>query len=367
MTSAPRTADRYVDHAGRIGAASPTYAAWSRSVAGSVPVVAVLDRVPPTKRQPELVFAVARRLGADPADPGAIVDVVLRDPDGFVDELAAATMQANDPQRMAAVLPLFAEVDGPIGIVDVGASAGLCGIPDRVTLDYEITRGRDVGSRAGRSGADGVGAGAGPDRVRMVTSRASGSGSGSGPASSTGAGSIVLRARASGWVPAPFASPDVVARVSLDPSPIDLDAPGAFDRLVEAVPPEATDRTTLMRAAASVARTVPPVRVVGGVPDDLERALAALPAGCTPVVVTMGTLVYVPGAARQEFIDSVRRLGVRWIAMERTGILHGVAATLPGAVDPADPAAFATVSIDGEARAVADAHGTAVRWLGRGT
>jgi hypothetical protein len=330
MTSTPGTADRYVDHSGRIGVTSPTYAAWAASVARSAEVVAVLDRVPPTKRQPELVFAVARRLGADPFDEAALVATVLRDPERFVRRLASSTMQANDPQRMAAVLPLFAAIPGPIGLVDVGASAGLCGIPDRVTLDHDVA---DVGV------------------VRVVTA-------GTSP-------SISLRTRASGRVPAPFRSPDVVARVSLDPAPIDLAAPDALDRLLEAVPPEATDRTTLMRAAASVARTVPPVRVTGVVPDDLERALAALPPGCTPVVVTMGTLVYVPGAARQAFVDAVTRLGVRWIAMERTGILHGVAATLPGPVDAADPAAFATVSLDGEALAVSDAHGHAVRWLRR--
>ena len=62
-------------------------------------------------------------------------------------------------------------------------------------------------------------------------------------------------------------------------------------------------------------------------------------------------------------MDRIRERGVHWIALERTGILRGVAATLPDDVDPADPDAFATVSLDGVAVAVSDPFGTRVRWL----
>ncbi|MFZ7087541.1 DUF2332 family protein [Curtobacterium sp. RRHDQ10] len=321
------TADRYTATAGRLVAAWPTYAAWARSVASAADVVAVLDRLPPTKRQPELVFAVARRLGADPVDPTALVRLLRTRPDEVVQAASLATMQANDPRRLAAVLPLFARMPGPIGLLDVGVSAGLCSVPDHVVLDYVTDDGP----------------------VRMT--------------SSTAQPSFALSARATGRVPEPFVVPAIAGRVGLDPAPIDLREPRAFDRLVEAVPPEATDRTALMRAAARATLAAPPVRITGRVPDDLDRALAALPSGCTPVVMTTGTLVYVPGAERQAFVDRVTALGVHWVAMERTGILHGVASTLPDGVDPGDPDAFATVSFDGVAVALADAHGTTVRWI----
>jgi hypothetical protein len=99
------------------------------------------------------------------------------------------------------------------------------------------------------------------------------------------------------------------------------------------------------------------------VPDDLDRALDALPADCEPVVLTAGTLVYVPGADRQRFVDRVAERGAHWVALERTGILAGVASTLPDGIDAADPASFATVSLDGVALAVCDAFGTATRWF----
>lgn len=358
------TRERYTAYADRIATVSPSYAAWARSLDDDL--VALLDRVPATQRQPELLFAVARSLGADPSDPGALRALGQEARPALVTALTTATVQANDPRRLGPVVPLVAalaeSVDRPLGLVDVGASAGLCSIPDRVTLDYRVAAGDapDIDpdrtpvamSRPGARGRD-VRQGVRHRTVRMHTA----------PAEDP---SIHLVADASGVLPAPAAAPiRIAARVALDPHPIDPWAPDALDRLSQAVPPEALDRIALMRAAMSATRTVPPVRVTGRVPDDLDRAVDALPAGCEPVVLTTGTLVYVPGAARQQVVDRIRDRGLRWIALERTGILTGVASTLPDDVDPADPDAFATLSLDGRAVAVSDAFGTVVRWLRR--
>lgn len=326
------TRARYAAYADRIEAVSPTYAAWARSLDPAL--VALLEEVPEQQRQPELFFAVARRLGADPSDPGALRAIGREARPALVTALASATVQANDPRRLGPVVPLFAALaeraPRPLGLVDAGAAAGLCSIPDRVTLDHRV-------------GPEG-------DVVRMHTAPED--------------PSIRLVVDVTGDVPAPASSPiSIGARVALDPNPIDLSADGAFDRLVEAVPPEAVDRTALMRQAARATLAVPPVRLVGTLPGDLDRALDALPDGVEPVVLTTGTLVYVPGAERQRFVDRVRERGVHWIALERTGILRGVAATVPDDVDPADPDAFATASIDGTAVAVSDPFGTRVRWF----
>ncbi|WIB77135.1 DUF2332 family protein [Curtobacterium sp. MCPF17_002] len=324
------TRSRYAAYADRIASVSPAYAAWARSLDDDL--VALLDEVPEPKRQPELLFAVARRLGADPSDPGALRTVGLEARPALVAALTSATVQANDPRRLGPVVPLFAalaaRVGRPLGLVDAGAAAGLCSIPDRVTLDHRTEHGV----------------------VRVHTAPV--------------APSLHLTTAVSGVPIAAATAPiAIAARVALDPNPIDLAEPHAFDRLVEAVPPEATDRTALMREAARATLAVPPVRIVGTLPGDLDRALDALPDGCEPVVLTTGTLVYVPGAERQRFVDRVRDRGVHWIALERTGILTGVAATLPEGVDPGDPDAFATASLDGVAMAVSDPFGVRVRWL----
>lgn len=324
------TRARYAAYADRIASVSPSYAAWARSLDEGL--VALLDAVPEQQRQPELLFAVARRLGADPSDPGALRAIGLEARPALVAALASATVQANDPRRLGPVVPLFqalaARVRRPLGLVDAGAAAGLCSIPDRVTLDH-------------RSG-DGV--------VRVHTADAP--------------PSLHLTTEVTGvTLPADGPPVRIGARIALDPNPIDLAEPHAFDRLVEAVPPEATDRTALMREAARATLAVPPVRIVGTLPGDLDRALDALPDGVEPVVLTTGTLVYVPGADRQRFVDRVRERGVHWIALERTGILTGVAATLPTDVDAGSPDAFATASLDGVATAVSDPFGVRVRWL----
>ncbi|MDN3477613.1 DUF2332 family protein [Curtobacterium sp. APC 4022] len=333
------TRQRYRTYADRIAPVSPAYAAWARSLDDDL--VALLDEVPATQRQPELLFAVARRLGADPTDAGSLRALGREARPALVAALTTATVQANDPRRLAPVVPVLAALaaatDRPLGLLDVGAAAGLCSIPDRVTLDHRQCD-RPDGAR-------------GP-LVRVHTAVP-------GPA-------VHLVADVTGTPPGPAARPiRIGARVALDPNPIDPAAPGALERLVEAVPPEATDRTALMAEALRATLVEPPVRIRGRVPEDLDHALDALPDGCEPVVMTTGTLVYVPGAARQQLVDRLRARGVRWVALERTGILTGVAATLPPDVDPADPDAFATLSLDGRALAVSDAFGTRVRWFGQ--
>ena len=326
------TRQRYRTYADRIAPVSPAYGAWARSVDDDL--VALLDEVPATQRQPELLFAVARRLGADPTDAGSLRALGREARPALVAALTTATVQANDPRRLAPVVPVLAALaeatDRPLGLLDVGAAAGLCSIPDRVTLDHRTV--------------DGI--------VRVHTAVAD--------------PSAHLTVEVSGTVPEPTTTPiRVGARVALDPHPIDLAEPGAFDRLVEAVPPEETDRTALMREAARATLAVPPVRIRGTLPGDLDRALDALPDGVRPVVLTTGTLVYVPGPDRQRVVDRLRERGVHWVALERTGILRGVAATLPDDVDDADPDAFATVSLDGVALAVCDPFGVRVRWFRR--
>jgi hypothetical protein len=338
-TPPPSTRQRFAAYADRIADVSPSYAAWARSLDDDL--VALLDTVPPTQRQPELVFAVARGLGADPSDPAALRALGQEARPALVAALTTATVQANDPRRLGPLVPVFAALAAaasrPLGLVDVGAAASLCSFPDRVTLDlrvHDAEDGRRTGARL----------------VRMHTAPAE--------------PSLRLTADAWGTVPSPSAAAIRIAgRVALDPHPVDLRVPGAFDRLVQAVPPEATDRTALMREAARVTLAEPPVRITGRVPDDLDRALDALPADCEPVVLTAGTLVYVPGADRQRFVDRVAERGAHWVALERTGILAGVASTLPDGIDAADPASFATVSLDGVAMAVCDAFGTATRWF----
>ena len=337
------TLARYAAYADRIAPTSPSYAAWARSLDDRL--LDALHAVAATQRQPELLFAVARRLGADPSDPSALRVLVREACPTLVAALGTATVQANDPRRLAPVVPVLAALSSasarPLGLVDVGAAAGLCSIPDRVTLDHRVA-----------AAPSGQAAGPDPRLVRMHTAVP-------GPV-------VHLVADVTGTPPEPAREPiRIGARVALDPNPIDPADPEAVARLVEAVPPEATDRIALMREALRATLAEPPTRIRGRVPDDLDRAVDLVPDDGEPVVMTTGTLVYVPGPGRQRVADRLRERGVRWVALERTGVLRDVAATLPDDVDPDDPDAFATLSLDGRALAVSDAFGTRVRWFGR--
>ncbi|MEK6344200.1 MAG: DUF2332 family protein, partial [Curtobacterium sp.] len=100
------TRDRYRAYADRIEPVSPSYAAWARTLDDDL--VALLDSLPEQRRQPELVFAVARRLGADPTDPDALRALGREARLALVTQLPSATVQTNDPRRLAPVVPLFA-------------------------------------------------------------------------------------------------------------------------------------------------------------------------------------------------------------------------------------------------------------------
>ena len=106
----------------------------------------------------------------------------------------------------------------------------------------------------------------------------------------------------------------------------------------------------------ALARTAPPRLVAADAVDGLAALAAEAPQGTTLVVVSTGTLVYLPGRRRQAFVDEVGRLGARWISYERRDLLADVVAEAPPGVPAGD--AFAALALDGRAIGVGDAHGT---------
>ena len=323
------TAGRFLDFAAVARAhGSPLYAEWASGLARDEAVLEVLARARPAQRQPVLVFAVCRFLGAGEGSYTDFREWMLRRPEQWLAELDSRLTQTNDARRTAPVALALAaaEIDAPVALLEVGASAGLGLYPDAFSIEV-----REGGVVTGVLGD--------PDSIVRLDIE-------------------VENAETSAQDHR--ALPLIVHRAGLDLAPLDVGSPADALWLETLLWPGQTDRVELLRAAIEVARRDPARVIAGDAVEALEKLVSAAPTGVVPVVVTAGTLVYLPGARRQAFVDEVARLGVRWISYEKTGLLDGIHATIR---DPAPATDFATLALDGRALGLGDAHGTRLRWL----
>lgn len=321
MTDAVR--ERYARFAAREAPGrSEIYAEWATGVAEDAAIQAVLARIPETRRQPPLVFAVTRLLGAP---LGGVADwraFVLDHADDVVSECTSRTLQTNEPLRLAALLPVLSEIEGPLALLEVGASAGLCLYPDRYSYRFRDAEGT---LRAALDPSDGV-------------SR------------------VVLESRVEGALP-PLRVPQVVWRAGIDLAPRDARDPDDRRWLRGLVWPGESGREQRIEAALDIAASDPPLLVAGDAADRLDALAAAAPSDATLVVTTPGVLVHIPRGPREALVDRIRSLDARWVTIDPPGLLDiwepGVdAAAWPGFV----------VALDARVRAAADPLGAWWEW-----
>jgi hypothetical protein len=238
----------------------------------------------------------------------------------------ARRTQTNEPARCAVLLPALAALPQPLALLEVGASAGLCLLPDRYAYDY-------AGHR--------IGDGARPPAAHPV-----------------------LRCLPEGPVPLPDGLPEVVWRAGLDLAPVDVRDDEAVRWLELLVWPGEEYRLDDLRGAVAVARADPPRVVCGDLIEDLPALAAQAPPDATLVIFHTAVLAYVPSAGRRAFADSVRQLDAVWLANEEPRVL-GLEGRGPqlAAGPPPEPPYDMALARDGRVIAWTDGHGTAVRWL----
>ena len=131
------TADHYRVFA-EFGAhgSSPMYEAWARGVASDADILSRIDELPPSKRIATLVFASARAAGAPLEDWAVVREWMLAHWDAIREIALTHETQTNEAARCATLLPAFGLIEGPIALLEVGTSAGLCLYPDRYSYDY---------------------------------------------------------------------------------------------------------------------------------------------------------------------------------------------------------------------------------------
>jgi hypothetical protein len=312
-----RLADGYRAFVREAREESPAYSALAAAVAEDGAVLRFLADLPAGKRQPNLLFASLRFLGVVPADAAALHQSVMTDADRLRDTMLARSTQTNEPARCAALLPALAMIDGPLALIEVGTSAGLCLYPDRYSYEYD---GRPVGVRK----------------------------------------DVHLRCTTSGPVPVPRELPRVAARIGIDLNPLDVTDPSNLAWLRALVWPGPVEAERLQRldTAAAVVAEDPPTLLTGDLLERLPDALELVPAGATPVVLHTAVLPYLPETHRAAFVEQVRELPVRWIAQEGSGMVPGTGERYPGGWGP-----YFVLSLDGRPLAHTAPHGGRIDWL----
>ena len=298
---------------------SPTYEAWAHGVADDPGTIALIDELPPPKRQPNLVFSAARFHGLAPGPYGAFRDWIHAHWPAVRATASSHATQTNEAARCALHVPVLSRVEGPIALLELGASAGLCLFPDRYSYRY-----------TGHPPLD-------PP---------------SGPSP------VVLDCDARGPVPVPARLPEVVWRAGVDLNPLDVRNPEDLAWLDALVWPEHDDRRERLRAAARIVATDPPRIVTGDLNDRLASLAAAAPADATLVVLHTAVLAYLDETDRRRFAEQVRALPGHWLSVEARTIVPGV--ELREDIDH-DGTDF-VLAVDGVQRAWAHPHGRTVRW-----
>jgi hypothetical protein len=299
---------------------SNSYVRLALAVAEDRATVAFLDSVSQRERQPNLLFAVLRWYDVDVHDPAGCLRWLAANADLARRELSARRTQTNEAARCATLLPALALLPGPIALIEVGASAGLC-------LLYDHWRYHYVGS----------------DADTWL-----------GPADSP----VTLRCETTGAVPIPEAVPTIAWRAGLDLNPLDPGDPETRRWLQCLVWPEHTERAGRLAAALSVAAAAAPAVSTGDAVDDLAALITQAPAECTVVVQHSATLAYVDPARREQFRQLVADHGAHSLGAEGGRFLPHL--RYP---DGVRGDRHFVVSLDDQGLGLADPHGRSLAWL----
>jgi hypothetical protein len=297
---------------------SDLYQEFALGVAQDADVLTFLETLPQAKRQPNLLFGAVKYLTGVFPDYGTFRDFVVGHQDDLRDLMSVRSTQTNEPGRCAILLPLLAGLRQPIALLEVGASAGLCLLPDRYGYAYG---GRRVG-----------------------------------PTDSP----VTFPCEPRGSVPVPEAVPEVAWRLGVDLHPLDLTDPDTARWLMALVWAGDAEREDRLRAAIRVASNDPPSVVSGDLLGETTMLAASAPPEATLVVFHSAVMPYLSPEDRARFIDVVSHLPAVWVSFEGLGVLPGIGARL--GVSERDDRAF-VLARDGQPIALASPHGRWMRWL----
>ena len=300
---------------------SALYDELARGVASDPLVIAFLLTLPKEKRQPNLLFAATRLFSGTPTGWGEFRRAVRENEDAIRAIMLNRSTQTNEPARCATLLPVLARLPQPLALIEVGASAGLCLIPDRYGYDY------------------------GGGLVRPATNQPD---------------PPIFSCVVNAATPIPIVPPRVTWRAGLDLDPIDISDPNQIAWLEALVWPEQMDRLAKLRAAIRIAGENKPRVVKGDLRTDLAGLVAEAPKDATLVVFHTAVLAYICSPTeREEFARSVKSLCDFWISNKSPRILPEIAARARNQ----GPRGLFLMSVNGVPVGWADPHGASLDWI----
>lgn len=301
-----------------LAATSDLQVEWAHGVAGDPDVLDLIEHLPREHRQPSLIFSAARYAGAPAARWPEFREWLVASWPRVEAVARERRTQTNEAGRCAPLLAALDRIAGPLALIELGASAGLCLGLDRYAYRFD-----------------------------------------DGPV--IGDGEPLLTCTTTGTGIAPRSLPQIVWRRGVDLAPLSPADPADLAWLEALLPPDRPDRLARLRAASRRLADDPPEVIAGDAVEELPGLIAAAPGDATGVVIALGTLVYLPPAARLAVVDCTRELGARLVTLEPLSALPSVAERLEALTAP-EPTPY-VLALDGEPIAYASAHGDRLSWL----
>lgn len=295
---------------------SETYETWAHSVSRDKAVLTMLGELPQAKQQPNLVFASVRHHGAE-SSYESFRSTLVEQWEGVRGTILSRSTQTNEAARCAVLLPFLASMPQPVALIEIGASAGLCLLPDLYSYRYSDGTFLDPGS---------------------------------------GPSPVVISAELGAGVQPPLQIPQVSWRAGIDLAPIDVTDAEACTWLETLIWPEQQKRKDRLRKALGVARRNPPRILQADLLEALPQLAAQAPADVTLIIFHSAVLSYLEAKDRTEFARIVHQLPAHWISNEGQNIVN----SLPFPFRSANAMGQFILSIDGTPRALTDPHGGSI-------
>ncbi|KZL13952.1 DUF2332 domain-containing protein [Pseudovibrio sp. Ad26] len=302
---------------------SPIYEEWATHIAGSPIFHDFLMLLPEAKQQPNLLFAAIRWVTGRIPEVAELDDILQRHSAAIKQEMMKRSTQTNEAGRCAVLLPLLARLPQPLSLIEVGASAGLCLLPDHYAYDYN----KGAHTLAPETNS--------PDTP-------------------------VLHCQAAGNVPLPTKLPEVTWRAGVELNPLNLQDEDTLAWLQTLIWPGQEDRLHRLQKATAVAKQRKIQLVKGDLLADLPVLLEQIPTGTTPVVFHSAVLYYIRDTSKRDaFVDLMLNSNVHWISNEAPGVLPQLADKVSGP----RPSGRFLLCENGTPRAWTGPHGQSVEWI----